>query len=254
MAFSQAIARKPGLDFASGITNARWTERPVYDRICRQHAAYVETLTNLGLQVMVLNPEPDFPDAYFVEDTAVMINDTAVISRSGAAARLGESKTIVPVLKKFKPIDFIQDPGFLDGGDVMVAENHMIIGLSERTNREGAQQLRTFAKRQGFSCTIIPVLNGLHLKTGVNYIGQHTLLMFEAYSKHPAFGEYHQILVDADEAPAANTLWINDTLLTPKGFPKTKKKLQQTGMPVIEMDISEVIKMDGGLSCLSLRF
>jgi dimethylargininase len=136
----------------------------------------------------------------------------------------------------------------------MFVENHIFIGQSERTNAEGARQLGAAVTRQGFSWSAIPVLIGLHLKTGVNYIGQNTLLMLEAYADRPEFDIYHKILIEPDEEPAANTLLINDTLIMPKGFPKTKNKLKTLGLPVIELNMSEVKKMDGGLSCLSLRF
>ncbi len=136
----------------------------------------------------------------------------------------------------------------------MLVKRHFFIGLSKRTNKEGARQLGAAAHRQGFTWSALPVLKALHLKSGINYIGQNTLLMFEEYANRPEFSKYNKIIVEKGEEPAANTLLINDTLLTPKGFPKTMQKLGALGMPIIELDMSEVIKMDGGLSCLSLRF
>lgn len=254
MIFTTAITKKPGIGFSTGITSVRWHVPPDYDLVSRQHSAYAGTLRELGLEVVVLDPDPDFPDGYFVEDTAVILGDTAVVSRPGAATRIREAEKIVPLLENYKKIERIHAPGLLDGGDVMVAEKHVYIGLSERTNSDGARQMGEKAGRLGFSWSTLPVLEALHLKTGINYIGRNTLLMFKVYFERPDFGKYHKILVEPGEAPAANTLLINDTLLTPKGFPETADKLKCLGMPVIEMDISEVMKMDGGLSCLSLRF
>jgi dimethylargininase len=254
MIFRTAIARTPASSFAQGITGATWVQPPDYTLICRQHQAYVDTLRHLGLDVRVLDPEPEFPDSYFVEDTAVILGDTAVITRPGAAARRGEAEKIIPAVKPFKHVTGIEPPGLLDGGDVMVAERHVFIGLSQRTNAEGARQLGQTAHRVGFTWSTLPVLKSLHLKSGINYLGQNAFLMDDAYSQRPEFVGGNRIVVAPDELPAANTLAVNGTLLTPKGFPDTRKKLETLGMPVLEMDISEVMKMDGGLSCMSLRF
>ena len=155
---------------------------------------------------------------------------------------------------KFRKLEFIQPPGRLDGGDVLLAGGHFFIGLSKRTNLDGARQLGVSAGKQGFSWSPVEVTGALHLKSGVNHIGPGTLLMFEAYGDQEAFKNYNRIFVAKDEAPAANSLFVNGTLLTPAGYPKTRKRLQSVGIPIIELDMSEAIKMDGGLTCLSLRF
>jgi len=254
MRFTTAVTRAPGADFAAGITSVQWDIPPDYGLIRRQHRGYVDTLRRLGLEVIVLEPEAGFPDAYFVEDTAVILGDTAVLTRPGAAARMGEAEKIAPVLARFKNLATIRRPGRLDGGDVMRAGGHLFIGLSARTNAEGARQLGTTARRLGFSWSTLPVATALHLKSGVNYIGERTLLMCQEYSRQPEFAAYRRIPVPPHEAPAANTLRVNGSLLVPKGHPETLEKLHGLGMPVIELDVSEVMKMDGGLSCLSLRF
>jgi dimethylargininase len=254
MVFNKAITRKPGPDFAAGITSVTWTRPPDYRLICRQHQAYIDTLRHLGLEVVVLDPEPGLPDAYFVEDTAVILGGTAVVTRSGASARMAEAQKMATVLKEFKKVESIRPPGLLDGGDVMVTGNQVFVGLSGRTNREGARQLGGHAARLGFSWSAVPVLKALHLKSGVNAIDRNTLLMCREYAQRPEFDRYDKILVDEEELPAANTLWVNGTLLTPAGHPRTLKKLKSLGMPLIELGVSEVMKMDGGLSCLSLRF
>ena len=132
--------------------------------------------------------------------------------------------------------------------------NHFFIGLSERTNAEGAAQLASLLAAAGHTSETVPVAGGLHLKSGVNYVGSETLLVTKTLADHPAFDHYDKIVLDEDEAYAANTLWVNDTLLMPKGFPKTYASLAHLGMKIIELDVSEVRKMDGGLTCMSLRF
>ncbi len=254
MLFTRAITRLPGENFHQGITNAHWDRPPRYDRILAQHAAYVAALETLGLEVTVLPPAPDFPDAYFVEDAAVMLPGLAVLTRPGEPARRGEVEAMAPVLERFGPVASIRAPGLLDGGDVMCVEDHLFIGLSRRSNREGARQLGALAAARGLTWSSVPVTAALHLKTGVNYVGEATLLLFEAYRDLPDFAAYRKIVVPPEEAPAANTLRVNGTLLIPAGHPRTAESLAALCLPLVELDMSEVAMMDGGLTCLSLRF
>lgn len=251
--FSHAITRLPGENFADGLTTAD-LGRPDYSRILQQHQAYRQTLTSLGLDVIVLPAEPAYPDAYFVEDPAIVTPTMAVITRPGAPSRQGEEVTLEPVLKQYRPLLYINPPGTVDGGDILMVGDHFFIGLSERTNIAGAAQLAAFLSDSGYTFNTIMVATGLHLKSGVNYVGKHTLLVTKYLSDQPAFVEYDKIILDEDEEYAANTLWVNDTLLIPTGFPKTRAKLSKLGMNIIELDVSEVRKMDGGLTCMSLRF
>ncbi len=251
--FTHAITRKPGENFAQGLTSANLGP-PSYALILEQHAAYLERLRSLGLEVVVLEPEPDYPDGYFVEDAAIVTPRLAVITRPGAASRRGEEITIQPVLARYLPTVQIQAPGTVDGGDVLMVGSHFFVGLSERTNPEGAAQLGRALEEHGYTWVALPVGAGLHLKSSVNSIGGDTLLITPELADYDEFADYDRIILDADEAYAANTLWVNDTLLTPKGFPKTRRKLEATGLEVIELDVSEVRKMDGGLTCMSLRF
>ncbi|MFC1859835.1 dimethylarginine dimethylaminohydrolase family protein [Thermodesulfobacteriota bacterium] len=251
--FARAIARKPGKNLAQGLTTVRG-ETPNYAQIIQQHAAYVETLRFSGLDVRVLEPLADHPDAYFVEDTAVVTPEVAVITNPGAVPRRGEEKSIAVILSQYLPIRKIQTPGNLDGGDVLIAENNVFIGASARSNQPGAEQLSCILSEHGYSCAIVPVIEGLHLKSSVNYIGENALLMTQAYANFPEFERYDRIIVDDEEAYACNALYINEHLIIPKGFPKTKKKLKHLNYEIIELDMSEVRKMDGGLTCLSIRF
>ncbi len=250
---THVITRLPGENFADGLTTAN-LGRPSYPLILKQHEAYRQALINLGLDVIVLPAEPAHPDAYFVEDPAVITPNLAVITRPGAPSRQGEESSLEPVLKQFRPIGHIRPPGTVDGGDILMVESHFFIGLSERTNYAGAVQLTDLLSAAGYTSETIPVTSGLHLKSGVNYLGKHTLLVTKSLSSHPAFAVFHRIILDEGEEYAANTLWINDTLLMPRGFPKTHTKLVKMGLELIELDVSEVRKMDGGLTCMSLRF
>jgi dimethylargininase len=251
--FTHAITRLPGENFADGLTTAN-LGYPSYEFILKQHQAYRQTLLGLGLDVLVLPAEPDFPDAYFVEDPAIITPSIAVMTRSGASSRQGEGVTLEPILEFYRPIFHIHPPGTVDGGDVMMINNHFFIGLSERTNTEGAAQLASLLAAAGHTSETVPVSGGLHLKSGVNYLGSETLLITNSLADHPAFEKYDKILLEEDEAYAANTLWVNDTLLMPAGFLKTYASMAHLGMRIIELGASEVRKMDGGLICMSLRF
>ncbi len=251
--FTHAITRLPGQNFADGLTTAH-LGRPDYQLIIKQHAAYRQVLLSLGLDVLVLPPEPSYPDGYFVEDPAIVTPKIAVITLPGAPSRQGEPDSLVPFLEYYRPLAYIQPPGHVDGGDVLMVGNHFFIGLSERTNPEGALQLGENLLGAGHTYETVPVAAGLHLKSSVNFIGGNTLLLTPSLSTYPGFASYERIILDVDEEYAANTLLVNDTLLLPSGFPKTRAKLSSVGLPIIELDVSEVRKMDGGLTCMSLRF
>jgi len=251
--FTHAIVRKPGGDFARGITTSN-LGLPHYELMIKQHEDYIKTLRSLGLQLIVLEPLPDYPDAYFVEDTAVVTPDVAIITNPGNKDRQGEEDTIERALAAYRKTVRIHAPGTVDGGDVLMVDSHFFIGISERTNREGAAQLGCILEEYGYNWSTIYVEAGLHLKSSVNYIGKNTLLITGKFAHHNEFKGYDTIIVNKTEEYAANTLLINNSLITPKGFPNTIKKLESTGFDIIELDVSEVRKMDGGLTCMSLRF
>jgi dimethylargininase len=252
--FTQAIARKPGPNFAQGLTTAVNEEPPKYELLFTQHEAYVAALKSIGLEVILLDALPDHPDAYFVEDTAVVASNVAVITNPGADARRGEEETIAPVLARYRKTEKIQPPGTVDGGDVLQVDNHFFIGISERTNHEGAGQLSHILKSYGYTYTTVTVGEGLHFKSSVNYVGQNTLLVTDDFAGNNQLKGYDTIVVDSVESYAANSLFINDHILIPRGYSDTRKKLEVLGSKIIELDTSEVRKMDGGLTCMSLRF
>jgi len=251
--FTHAITRKPGANFATGLTTSSLGS-PDYGLMKHQHETYVETLRSLGLEVIELEALPDYPDAHFVEDAAVVTPRVGIITRPGAVARRGEEETIAPVLAGYRKIEQIRPPGTLDGGDVLAVDNHFFIGISHRTNREGADQLGRILQEHGHTWTPVPVEAGLHLKSGVNDLGDETLIITRPFADLECFAPYRKCVLDPDEAYVGNTLLINGALIMPAGFPNTKKKIEAMKREIIELDVSEARKMDGGLTCMSLRF
>jgi dimethylargininase len=252
--FTQAITRTPCKNFFHGLTTTLSPEPADYGLMLKQHAAYLDALSTAGLDVIVLDPQPDYPDAHFVEDTAVVSSDVAVITIPGAAARQGEEESIIPVLAEFRRIERIEAPGTVDGGDVLQVGNHFFIGISERTNKEGAEQLGQILQRYNNTWATVAVGAGLHFKSSVNYVGLNTLLVTADFTAKEQLKGYDLIVLDRAESYAANTLLVNEHLLIPAGYPGTCKQLEKLGLNMIELEVSEVRKMDGGLTCMSLRF
>jgi dimethylargininase len=252
MRYSAAIARRPGRDLAAGITSAALGP-PSFELACRQHEAYVEALRDAGLGVEVLEALPGYPDAYFVEDVAVMLDDVAVVTRPGAEARRGEAGAIEATIAARRPLVRIEPPGTLDGGDVLLVGRRAFIGISGRTNRAGAERLGALLARRGYRWSVVPLAAGLHLKSSVNAVHDDRLLVAEGFPTAP-FAGFHLLEVPASESYAANCLRVNERLLVPQGFPRTREMLESVGAEIRELDVSEPRKMDGGLSCMSLRF
>ncbi|BCS96149.1 hydrolase [Desulfoluna limicola] len=251
--FQKAIVRKPCKNFAKGITT-QTLGAPDYDTMVAQHAAYADALKELGLAVEMLEAEEAYPDAHFVEDTAVVFPEAAVITNPGADARKGEEVTIKKALAAHRTIEEITAPGTVDGGDILMVDRHFFIGVSDRTNMEGAAQLGAIVEKYGYTWATVPVAAGLHFKSSVNYVGKNTLLITETFKDRSELDGYELMVLDPEEEYAGNTLLINDTLIMPKGYPKTRAKLETLGLAIVELDTSETRKMDGGLTCLSLRF
>jgi len=251
--FTHAITRLPGENCAQGLTTADLGV-PNFDLLCRQHEAYVAALESLGLEVTILDAEPDYPDAYFIEDAAIVTPTVAVITRPGAEARRGEEQSVAPMLAQVRELAHIEAPGTLEGGDVLTVGRTVFVGISERTNPEGASQLGGILLAHGMTCCPIRVAAGLHLKSSLNHVGGDVLLVTPDFANRPELDGYRRIVIDEGEEYAANTLLVNDTLIVPAGFPSTRRKLATLGMPILELDMSEAQKMDGGLTCLSLRF
>ena len=254
---TRAIVREPCRNFSSGETSVD-LGKPDYALALRQHEAYCRALESCGLQLIRLNADERFPDSTFVEDTAIVTDRGAVITRLGAAPRMGETDEIRrELVKYYSELSSIQAPGTVDGGDVCEAGDHFFIGISQRTNEAGAGQLARKLDWLGFSSSLIDIRglgNILHLKSGMAWIGGNRLVVIDALSRLKEFSTYELIHVNSLEDYAANCVFINDRVLVAAGFPALKRQLEDLDYEMIALEVSEFQKMDGGLSCLSLRF
>jgi len=252
--FSKAIVRKPGKSMVNGLTSSN-LGLPDYDKAVEQHNAYVNTLLDCGLTVIELEADENYPDSTFVEDTALLTPSCAIITNPGALSRRGEIVDIKSVVEKYySDIEEIQSPGTVDAGDIMMVGSHFYIGLSERTNINGAEQVIRILHKYDLTGSTVDLENVLHLKTGLAYLENNNLVVCGEFLGNPAFKGFTIIEIPEVESYAANCVWINDKVIIPAGFPITKQRVSEKGYSVIELDMSEFQKLDGGLSCLSLRF
>ena len=252
MTFTHAVVRLPTKNAGNGLTSAGLGP-PDVERMFEQHQYYVKILRALDLQVTVLDGDEDFPDGCFVEDTAVVTPAVAVITRPGAGSRRGEETAIEPLLAARRPVARITAPGSVDGGDILVMGERVVIGLSGRTNEEGARQLADIIEGEAMRCITLAAGDGLHLKSSVNALGDDRLLVTREFAECAELSEFNRIVVPADETYAGNSLWVNGTVLVPAGFPATRELIDELGVETIEVPVSEFRKMDGGLTCLSIR-
>lgn len=252
--FDHAIVRPPAASFAAGLTTVAWSSPPSHARVCEQHRAYVEALRGAGLRVEVLEPLDDLPDAHFVEDVALVVPELAILTRPGAEARRGEVAHVREALARHRPLATIEAPATLDGGDVLIAGREVFVGRSARTNAAGVEALAAALVPHGYRVIPIPVADGLHFKSSVNLIAAGVLVATPSFAARPELGGFEIVEVPEAEAAGANVLWVNDRLLVPAGYPALTAELRARGHELELLDMSEVEKMDGGLSCLSLRF
>ena len=252
--FTRAIVRIPGNSLTQGLTTANLGQ-PDPEKARIQHQQYIEALQQCGLEVTTLPPDEAYPDSCFVEDPAVLTERCAIITRPGAPSRRGEVPRIRKALDEFYECRrSIAAPGTLEGGDVMRVEDHFYIGLSTRTNPEGARQLIQILDEFGYSGETVPLQEMFHLKSGVVYLEDNTLVTAGEFQNHPAWAGRREIQVPPKEEYAANCIRVNEFVLVAAGFPQTREYIQHAGFQIIELDTSEFRKVDGGLSCLSLRF
>ena len=255
---SRAIVRSPSRNFAEGITNSG-LPAPHYELAVKQHNAYCHTLENLGLTLTLLSADERYPDSTFVEDTAILTERGAVLTRPGAPSRQLEVDEIRRTLDRFySDIKTIDAPGTLDGGDVCQVEDHFFVGISERTDEHGANQLSEILKAFGYSATFVDIRHLsprlLHLKSGLAYLGRNQLVVDCELASLEEFRNFEVITPDAAEAYAANCIAFGNTIVIAGGYPKFETEVQKAGFSTLSLDMSEFQKMDGGLSCLSLRF
>lgn len=255
--FTRAIIRPPSTNYADGLTTVSLGP-PDHERALEQHKAYCEALAAAGVSLISLPADERYPDSTFVEDTAIVTPRGVIISRPGAESRAGEVDSIREVLAGWFPrIHSIHHPGTLDGGDVCEAGNHFFIGVSKRTNEAGAKQIADFLAELDFSSSLIDIRNLsniLHLKSGLSYLGNRRLALIDSLAHRNEFRDYEAVAVTANEEYAANCLPINNRIFVAKGFLRFEKQLCDLGYETIALEMSEFQKMDGGLSCLSIRF
>ena len=255
--FKNAIVRLPGANFDAGLTTVS-LGRPEFARVLQQHAAYCAALVECGLQLTTLDADLRHPDSTFVEDAAIVTERGAILMRPGAASRAGEVEAIRPALERFFPrMPAIEAPGTVDGGDICEAGEHFFLGISQRTNEEGARQLATHLAALGYSSSTVDVREMttiLHLKSGIAYIGENTLVVMEEMAANPQFAGFNLVRVCEQESYAANCVLVNARVLIPAGYPRLTAELVARGFDPLPLEMSEFRKMDGGLSCLSLRF
>ena len=255
--FRKAIVKEPCVSFASGEISVD-LGTPDLEAALRQHHAYCDALEACGLELIRLPPDDKHPDSTFVEDTALLTPRGAVLTRPGAESRRGEVESIAPTIRNyFENVHSIEAPGTLDAGDVCEAGDHFFIGVSRRTNEHGAKQLAGFLHSFGFTTNLIDIrylTNILHLKSGLAYLSDGRLVVIDALRNKSEFSGYNLLCLNSTEEYAANCLSLNGKILIASGFPRLKRELQLLGFSTIALDMSEFQKMDGGLSCLSLRF
>jgi len=255
--FSKAIVRSPGLNFVEGVTSAK-LGKPNFETARQQHEKYWRALEVCGLKTILLEADLRYPDSTFVEDVAVLTTRGAILTRPGAESRRGEVAAIRDTVAGYFPgVREIESPGTLDGGDICQAGNHFFIGISKRTNEEGARQLAGFLQQDGFTSTFVSIKGSreiLHLKSGLAYLGDRRLALTGELAGRTEFAGYEIVPVEAGERYAANCVRINDWIVMAAGYPRFEAALRALGYEVIPLDVSEFEKMDGGLSCLSLRF
>jgi dimethylargininase len=255
--FTRAIARPPSATLAEGLTTAGLGPPHLISALA-QHAAYLAALEACGLVVTTLPPDDRFPDSTFVEDTAVLARGLAVLCRPGAPSRAGEVEAIRPALDAFfHSSAAIEAPGTVDGGDVCEAGDHVFIGVSERTNEEGARQLAALLSPLGLDSSFVDIrgIPGLlHLKSGIAWLGGRTLALTDLLASRPEFRGWSRLPVPPGEEYAANAILVNGRVLLAAGFPRFERAVRALGLPTVPLDMSEFRKLDGGLSCLSLRF
>jgi dimethylargininase len=224
------------------------------ERAEHQHAAYVRLLRDLGLEVVEIPADPDFPDCCFVEDVAVVLDEAAILTLPGAASRRGETPAVSEALGRFRRVVRIEAPATLEGGDVLAVGRTLFVGLSARTNRAGIEQLRALVEPLGYRVLAVPVLGCLHLKSAVTALDDEHVLANPGWIDLGPLTGLEIVPVDSREPGAANVLRVRETIVSHPGFPRTLDLLRERGYSVRPLDVSEFIKAEAALTCKSLLF
>ena len=253
--FDSALVRTPARSVVRGL---RGDDRgdPTYEGVLGEHQAYVAALRAAGVEVTVLPPLEAFPDSLFVEDPALVFAEGAILLRPGAASRVGEAAEIAPVLREiFGTVLELPPSGYAEGGDVLLTPKGVMIGLSARTDRAGAEALRACLGQLGRKATIVETPAGvLHFKTDCSLLDEDSVLSTRRLARSGVFDGFRQVLVPDGEEAAANALRVNDVMLVAAGFPKTIAMLDGLGYRVVPVETTEIGRIDAGLSCMSLRW
>ena len=252
--FNSAIVRTPGKSVVNGLRTTAGLA-PVFESVLAEHQAYVSALQAAGVQVTVLDALEQFPDSIFVEDPALVFSQAAILLRPGAPSRRAEAHELSTTLAaRFAAVLQLSD-GFADGGDILVTPGCVLIGLSARTNSAGAAELRALLRSVGLASQEVEIPHGtLHLKTDCSLIDEETVLATEELAKSGVLNGFRILVVPQEERSAANALRVNDAMFIRAGCPRTHEMLVAHGLNVVPLPVSEVAKIDAGLSCMSLRW
>ena len=224
------------------------------DRAAGQHEAYCRALASLGCEVIALAAEHELPDAVFVEDISIVLDGLAVVTRPGAPSRRPEVASVVRELGRHRTLATIEPPGTVDGGDVLTIDRTIYVGASARTNADGIGQLRRIAGTAGYTVQAVPIRGCLHLKSAVTEVAEGTVLINPDWVDRIAFAPFSQIDIDPGEPHAANGLRIGDGVIYPASFPRTLRRLESAGIAPTLVDVSELQKAEGAVTCCSLVF
>ena len=252
--FTNAIVREPGRSVVGGISSA--SSPPSYDGVVAEHRAYVASLRGAGLTVDVLPPLEAFPDSVFVEDPALVFPEGAILLRPGVASRLGEAVEMrAPLKKYFDRVLELEGEQYADGGDVLVSQEEVFIGLSKRTNRAGAERLVELLGDFGRKARVAETpADILHFKSASSLLSEDTVMATKRLADSGIFAHLKVLVVPEDEEGAANFLRINDTVFVGDRYPRTIEMLRREGFAAQGLKIDEICKLDAGLSCMSLRW
>ncbi len=249
-----AITRAVSASLAS--CELTWLEREPIDigKAIAEHHAYEQCLSDLGVRVISLPALDAHPDAVFVEDPAIVLDEIAVITTMGAESRRGERASLAAAIAEFRPIIHMRDPAKLEGGDVMRVGRHLYAGLSARSDSAGVAQLAADLQPFGYEVHVVELRGCLHLKSACCCIGENCVLVNRAWVDTSSFADYRLIDVAASEPGAANALLVGETIIMPSAYPATAAILRREGFPVIELDMTELMKAESGVTCSSLLF
>lgn len=250
----QAITRQvsPGIERCELTHQVR--QAIDYEAAVRQHRAYRDCLADLGCDVHTLPADPDLPDSVFVEDIAIVLDELAIITHPGAESRRGEIDAIESALAPFRRIERIEPPATLDGGDLLRIGRTLFVGVTQRSNAAGLNELIRIVSPIGYEVQPVPVSGCLHLKSGCTWLGEDALLINRDWVDAAPFADLHLIEVDPAESGAANGLLVNGTIVHPAEYPRTRRLLEAAGFTVRAVDNTELAKAEGGVTCCSLLF